>query len=420
MLRVGRALASGALPLAALRAQLGRGPIAVSGVPSRLAGQIVRFGAVGVASTLAYLLIFLLLRGGLGAQPANLTALLLTAVANTAANRRFTFGLRGAGAGRHQLQGLLVFALGLGLTSGALALTSALVSHPSRTLEVSVLVAANLAATVLRFVLFREWIFRSRPPPDHLFGELTWLLPMRRRRDPRQRSARRSPDPGCAEQCAGLVEHARLGATVRSRLTAGHGSAVSLAAQRVRIRQRLLRRGGAGRHEELEGDRSSGRWTRPISSPSTSRRCPSVAGRDRRTAVRLQLLDAARSPGPGRCCGSGPAVPDGEVLVRPGGRNTGRGIACDHSRRGADVQVQQPGRADDAAPRRRRLRHDPGGRRGTAAVAAAGRCRDRVRLPHQGACSRSLVLPALRALLLPRRAGFGAAPSHPVACWWSR
>ena len=59
MARVARALATGALPLAALRAQLGREPIAVPGVPPRLAGQLVRFGAVGVASTLAYLALFL-------------------------------------------------------------------------------------------------------------------------------------------------------------------------------------------------------------------------------------------------------------------------------------------------------------------------------------------------------------------------
>ena len=58
----------------------------------------------------------------IGAQAANLAALLLTAIANTAANRRFTFGVRGrANAGRHQFEGLIVFVIGLGLTSGALA-----------------------------------------------------------------------------------------------------------------------------------------------------------------------------------------------------------------------------------------------------------------------------------------------------------
>jgi putative flippase GtrA len=160
--RVGRALATGALPLRDLRAQLGRNPLGVAGVPPSLSRQILRFATVGVASTLAYLVLFLLLRHPLGAQPANLVALLTTAVANTAANRRFTFGVRGGRATRHQLQGLLVFALGLGLTSGALALLGVVSADPSRLVEVGVLVIANLAATVLRFVLLREWVFTSR------------------------------------------------------------------------------------------------------------------------------------------------------------------------------------------------------------------------------------------------------------------
>jgi len=48
-----------------------------------------------VLSTLAFALLFLALSAPLGAAGANAAALALTAVANTAANRRFTFGLRG-------------------------------------------------------------------------------------------------------------------------------------------------------------------------------------------------------------------------------------------------------------------------------------------------------------------------------------
>jgi hypothetical protein len=60
-----------------------------------LPGQLARFAGVGVASTLAYLALFVLLRDLLGAQAANLVALAATAVANTAANRRLTFGVSG-------------------------------------------------------------------------------------------------------------------------------------------------------------------------------------------------------------------------------------------------------------------------------------------------------------------------------------
>jgi putative flippase GtrA/glycosyltransferase involved in cell wall biosynthesis len=166
VVRLGRALATGALPLAEVRAQLGRQPLerTAPDVPAGLFRQLVRFAAIGVLSTLAYLLLFVLLRGSLGAQAANFLALLVTAVANTAANRRMTFGISGrAKATRHQAQGLVVFALGLGLTSGSLALLQQSSPHPDKGVEVLVLVAANLAATILRFVLLRRWVFRRDP-----------------------------------------------------------------------------------------------------------------------------------------------------------------------------------------------------------------------------------------------------------------
>jgi putative flippase GtrA len=168
IVRVGRALATGRLPVAELRAQLGRAPLEpVTGVPPGLTGQLVRFAAVGVLSTVAYLVLFLLLHRTMGAQAANLTALLVTAVASTAANRRFTFGVRGrTRRGTHQLQGLGVFVLGLAITSSSLVVLHATGTSGRRT-EAVVLVCANLAATVLRFLLLRTWVFggsqRYRP-----------------------------------------------------------------------------------------------------------------------------------------------------------------------------------------------------------------------------------------------------------------
>ncbi|MBW0107030.1 bifunctional glycosyltransferase family 2/GtrA family protein [Pseudonocardia sp. KRD291] len=162
--RVGRALATGALPLADIRAQLGRAPLAptpVPGVPRAMPFQLARFAAIGVASTLANLVLFVALRGLMGAIAANVLALLICAVANTAANRRFTFGVRGRdGAAVHQFQGLIVFGIGLGLTTAALALLGALVPEAHQAAEVVTIVVANAVATVVRFVLFRSWVFR--------------------------------------------------------------------------------------------------------------------------------------------------------------------------------------------------------------------------------------------------------------------
>jgi putative flippase GtrA len=162
IVRITRALSTGTLPLAALREQLGRNPLPVDGVPSGLTGQLIRFAGVGVASTLAYLALYAMLRAGVGPQAANLIALLVTAVANTAANRRLTFGVRGNdGALRHQAQGLLVFGVGLALTSGSLALLNAASAEPSRFVELAVLVFANLVATAVRFLMLRIWVFRG-------------------------------------------------------------------------------------------------------------------------------------------------------------------------------------------------------------------------------------------------------------------
>ena len=127
-----------------------------------LSAQVVLFVLVGIASTIAYGVIYLLLRGRLDPMTANATALVLTTLANTAANRRLTFGVKGPeGVIRHQVQGLMVFAAGLAITSGSLWLLERTTTLRHPVIEVIVLTAANLAVTVLRFVLMRTLIFAA-------------------------------------------------------------------------------------------------------------------------------------------------------------------------------------------------------------------------------------------------------------------
>jgi putative flippase GtrA len=162
--RLARAFATGKLPVHDLHAQLGRAPLepTTPGVPAGLTRQLVRFGAVGVVSTVAYLVLFLLLRGPLGAQGANGLTVLSTTVANTALNRRFTFEVVGPQRRtRHQLQGLVVFGLALGLTSGTLALAHSVSGTPPAALEPALIVAVSAATTLLRFLLLRRWIFHD-------------------------------------------------------------------------------------------------------------------------------------------------------------------------------------------------------------------------------------------------------------------
>jgi putative flippase GtrA len=163
VIRLRRSRITGLLSFSELRDRIGRRPLSgPAGGPSTAWRQLVVFAGVGAVSTLAYLVLFLLLRGVGTAQEANLVALLITAFGNTAANRRLTFGVRGsAGAARAQMHGLLVFAIGLALTAGALMLLFAVAPAASRLVEVAVLIGATAVSTVVRFVLFRSWVFRA-------------------------------------------------------------------------------------------------------------------------------------------------------------------------------------------------------------------------------------------------------------------
>ena len=125
-------------------------------------GQILRFITVGVASTIAYALLYLIFQMFMGPQAANFLALLTTAVGNTAANRAFTFGVNG----RHRITsdhsiGLGVFFLGWALTAGSLWLLHAAFPGAGAVIELGVLTVANLVSTLIRFVALRM-LFNGR------------------------------------------------------------------------------------------------------------------------------------------------------------------------------------------------------------------------------------------------------------------
>jgi putative flippase GtrA len=139
------------------------------------ATPVARFAAVGLASTIAYALIFLAFRaGGLGAGPANALGLAITAVANTAANRRLTFGLIGRrGLLRQHAAGAMVYAITLALTAGALGVLHAADPAASPALELSVLIAASLIATVTRYVALKTWVFSVAKRPANRHAAVT-------------------------------------------------------------------------------------------------------------------------------------------------------------------------------------------------------------------------------------------------------
>ncbi|MCW2764548.1 MAG: sugar translocase [Nocardioides sp.] len=137
------------------------------GRPGDLRVEVPLFLLVGATSTVVYGLLYLLLRQSLTAQVANGLALLATAIANTAANRRFTFGIRGrTQVLRQHLGALAVFAVGLLLTGGSLWALKRVDPDVRRAYEILVLTITNLMVTVMRFVAMRTRIFRHQLLPS--------------------------------------------------------------------------------------------------------------------------------------------------------------------------------------------------------------------------------------------------------------
>ncbi len=136
-------------------------------LPIGMGQQLVRFCIVGVVCTLLYAVLYNVWRDGLGPWQANSLALVVTMLVNTAWNRRWTFRRRG----RHRLlrnylEASVAFVVGLAVSTAALGLLRAVFGSPGRALDTVVLLAAGALATVVRFVLFRNWVFRPDRDPS--------------------------------------------------------------------------------------------------------------------------------------------------------------------------------------------------------------------------------------------------------------
>jgi glycosyltransferase involved in cell wall biosynthesis len=154
MLRMGRRWVLGAL----------RVPVPSRRLPAGMRAQVPSFAVIGVVSTVAQLLLYGLLRVLLPVVPANVVSYFLAAIANTAANRRFTFGVVGRRrVVRHQLEGGVAFLVGLAVSTLGLVAVHAL--WGSRFVELAALLALNLFAAAIRFALLRAWVFHPRRTP---------------------------------------------------------------------------------------------------------------------------------------------------------------------------------------------------------------------------------------------------------------
>ncbi len=124
--------------------------------------ELARFAGVGVASTVAALVLFALLRPVLGPFAANAVALALCTVGNLVAHRYVTYP------DHDPLPTATKVVAGLGLYTVSLALTSASLAAvlgagaTSLAAELGALLVGTMLAAAVRFVLLRAWIFRTR------------------------------------------------------------------------------------------------------------------------------------------------------------------------------------------------------------------------------------------------------------------
>jgi putative flippase GtrA len=148
-------------------------------LPVGLGPQLVRFSAVGAVSTVAYVVLYGLLRSPLGPWWANSIALLVTMLGNTQANRTWTFRRGGrTGLGRSYTAAGIAFLMSLATSTLALAAVRAVADNPSLMIDMIALVPSGVVATATRFLLFRHWIVR----PGHAKSQLS-ISPFARRID---------------------------------------------------------------------------------------------------------------------------------------------------------------------------------------------------------------------------------------------
>jgi putative flippase GtrA len=135
-------------------------------LPVGLGPQLVRFSTIGVVSTVVYVVLYGLLRSPLGPWWANTTALLITMLGNTQANRAWTFRRGGRkGLLRSYAAAGAAFLVGLATSTVALVAVRAVIDDPPLVADMIALVPASVVATAARFLLFRHWIFRPDRVP---------------------------------------------------------------------------------------------------------------------------------------------------------------------------------------------------------------------------------------------------------------
>jgi putative flippase GtrA len=132
-------------------------------VDRELVRQLVRYSLVGGLGTVLSALLYLLFRTWWDAVPANLSALVLSTVASTEANRRFTFGAAAGDRTREYLQNAGTVAFYALYSTAVLVLLGVVVDGPTAMEESVAVAAASAVGGAVRFLVLRNWVFAPRP-----------------------------------------------------------------------------------------------------------------------------------------------------------------------------------------------------------------------------------------------------------------
>jgi putative flippase GtrA len=125
------------------------------------------YAIVGLASNLAYFALFRSLLSVLAPLAANAIAMIVTTIGNTAAHRRYTFGIRGRSRILiAHLGGLAGMTLSLAVSTVGLTALDALDHQPSALLATTTLWVATALAAWMRFGPLRKQIGRVAMSPD--------------------------------------------------------------------------------------------------------------------------------------------------------------------------------------------------------------------------------------------------------------
>lgn len=128
--------------------------------------RFVKFSLIGAMSALIFVVVYVALRGFWPAAAANLVALLTAVVFNTEANRYWTFDRAKVPRLRMHLKGAALILIAYLFTTGAVLGLQAVHPEAGRLTEAAVVLVANGAMVVFRFIGLDKWAIGPGKHPN--------------------------------------------------------------------------------------------------------------------------------------------------------------------------------------------------------------------------------------------------------------